>query len=103
MCGSRTMITLIASEVVYFSPHDEDAFFAWLKGIGCVDEVRGVGRDLHINVRPPTDTELRELIALFRRYDVEQRQLARFLTPQNASWFRDDRAAYWRIAIFGAG
>lgn len=97
------MVTLIAKEVAYFSPLDEDAFFTWLKSIGCVDEVRGVGRELHIEVRPPKDSELRELIALFCRYGIEQRQLAEFLTTQNASWFRDNRAAYWRTSIFETG
>lgn len=96
------MVTLIAKEIVYFSPNDEGSFFAWLKGIGCVSDIHGVGRELHMKVRPPTDTELRELIALFHRYSVERRQLAQFVTSKNASWFRDDDVAYWHAAIFKA-
>jgi hypothetical protein len=95
------MVTLVAREVLYYSPGDEEAFFAWLNGIGCVTEVRGVGRELQIRLRPPTDTELRELIALFSRYSIEQRQLAQLATSENASWFRDNRSAYWHAGVFG--
>ena len=95
------MVTLVATEVVYHSPGDEEAFFAWLNSIGCVTEVRGVSRELQIQLRPPTDTELRELIALFSRYGIERRQLAQLVTFKNASWFRDNRSAYWHAGIFG--
>ena len=93
------MITLRATDVVYFSVKDEEAFFAWLRNIKCVADFNGVGPNLAIRVQPPADTDLRELIALFFRYNIDRRQLAQFLNPQNASWFRDT-TAYWHAAVF---
>lgn len=93
-------ISLVAREVRYYSPGDEQAFFAWLRRMPCVGEPRGVGIDLHIPLRQrPTDGELRELIGLFFRYKIDMRQLAALATDENRSWFaRPD--SYWRRKVF---
>ena len=97
----ETTFSLVAKEVLYYSPGDENAFFAWLDDLQCVSASRGVGHELQIRIGRPTDAELRELIALFYRYSIEMTQLAQCVTPQNASWFRDDRSTYWYTRIFG--
>jgi hypothetical protein len=97
----QQVYTLIAKEVLYRSQGDENAFFAWLNSIQCVSQVRGVDRELQIQLGAPTDAELRELIALFFRYGIEQSQLAQLLNPQNAAWFRDEKSAYWHSGVFG--
>ena len=85
----------------YYSRGDEAAFFAWLGGIGCVSGFEGRLRDLNITLaRRPTDAELREFLALFHRYGVDMRQLARFETRTNRSWFRAEEM-YWHKAVFG--
>jgi hypothetical protein len=98
------MVTLVVGELSCFSQGDEDAFFDWLNGLGCVADVRGVGRQLLITVEENDlpDTDLRELIALFHRYNVDKKQLAQFVTPANASWFRDDDQMYWHRDVFSA-
>jgi hypothetical protein len=96
------MVTLIAKEVVFYSPHDENAFFEWINRISCIEEPRGVGSELHLKVRPPSDAQLRELIALFCRYHISSRQLAQFETTENAAWFRHNDKAYWHVEIFGS-
>jgi hypothetical protein len=95
-------VTLIVGELRYFSQGDEDAFFDWLNGIGCVADVRSVGRQLLISVEENDlpDSDLREIIALFHRYGVEKKPLAQFLTAANAKWFRDEEA-YWYRDVFG--
>lgn len=97
------MSTLIATGVVYFSQGDEDSFFRWLEGIPCVVGVRGVGRELRIEIQDEKvgSTELSELIGLFHRYKVDMKQLARFLSTENAGWFRDDIGAFWHEGVFG--
>lgn len=95
------MITLVAKDVVYFSALDEETFFAWLNKLKCISELRGIGTALNITVQPPTDADLRELIAVFSRYKIDQRQLAQFLTLQNKSWFKDP-VAYWHATVFQA-
>jgi len=60
----------------YFSQTDEDAFFGWLRSIKCVRKVTGHLRELHIELkRRPTDSQLRELRALFLRYRMNMRSL----------------------------
>ena len=96
-------LTLVARGVAYYSPHDETAFFGWLDRLDCVESYRGTLGDLVITLkRPPTKPDLRDLIALFFRYDADMRQLARFETRSNRRWLRDP-AAYWHRAVFGAG
>lgn len=94
-------LTLVATEVVYYSPLDENAFFQWLDKIGCVARYEGRGSDLTISLsREPDDDELRELIALFYRYGVDMRQLAIFGEGRARAWFRK-RGMFWHDAVFG--
>jgi len=85
----------------YFSHGDETAFFAWLESIPCVDDVKGRLKDLHIRLkRPPSNADLRELIALLYRYRMNMKPLAAMKTPSNAKWF-DDESKYWHAKVFG--
>ena len=92
---------LIAREVLFYSAHDEDAFFEWLSKLDCIIEYHGEGIDLIITLREDLldDNSLRELLALFNRYSVDMAQLAQFETDLNRSWFRNTRA-YWYTRIF---
>jgi hypothetical protein len=70
---------LVATDVRYFSQGDETLFFEWLGRIKCIQNVRGDGRSLFIELgNPPTDEDLRELIGLFYRYNIDMRQLAEY-------------------------
>jgi len=42
---------------------------------------------------------LRELIALYRRYDGKMSELEQFANDTNRSWFQNP-AAYWYKAVF---
>jgi hypothetical protein len=95
------VITLVATDVIYLSQGDENAFFGWLKNISCVGNTRGVGRNLliEIAVQNITDRDLRELIALSSRYKIDAKQLATFASTANAHWFRDKKS-YWYQSVF---
>jgi hypothetical protein len=95
------MITLVATGVIYFSEGDEVAFFEWLRSISCVGQIKGVGRDLNIEIKHSniSNSDLRELIALFHRYSVDSKQLATFARKTNASWFRN-KEKYWYQSVF---
>jgi hypothetical protein len=97
------MSMLIADEITYYSQGDEEAFFTWLKGIACVSDVQGKGRHLHITIDDARvgPAELRELIGIFHRYKIQKKQLARFVSEENKSWFRDNKNAYWHEDVFG--
>jgi hypothetical protein len=45
---------------------------------------------------------LLELVAFFRRYAIDMRQLARFGTSARRAWFRDPKMA-WHRRVFGDG
>jgi len=87
----------------YFSSRDEQAFFRWLESIPGVIGVRGVGRELRIELRSPrvSAEALKELIALYRRYGGRLRDLAVFESPGNRRWFRNPKA-YWYRGVFGS-
>ena len=87
----------------YYSDGDEAAFFSWLQSISGVISVQGRGRELHIRLRSKrlSAQSLRELIALYQRYQGNMNELAQFATQSNASWFSDPKA-YWYSRVFGA-
>jgi hypothetical protein len=62
----------------YWSPGDEDAHFQWMQRIGCVREVKGVGRRLFLDIATDrvSEADLRELQAIYRRYGGDLSQLA---------------------------
>jgi hypothetical protein len=94
-------VILTAKRVWYFSEYDEAAFFEWLRKLACVTRYEGESDVLSIYIDPSTVDEdaLRELLALFRRYAVEMKQLRTFDRDEFANWFRDPRA-YWHAAVF---
>jgi hypothetical protein len=85
----------------YFSNGDEEAFYSWLSSIASVQRLGGVGRDLEIVfVRTRlSQNDLRELIAIFHRYQMDKRVLAQF-DHAGSNWFRDPEA-YWYADVFG--
>lgn len=90
-------LKLVANGVHYLSQGDETSFFGWLQRIDCVRDVRGVGHSLVINLSDlPTDEDLRELIGLFYRYDIDMRQLAGFADRE---WVRNPNA-FWYERLF---
>jgi len=99
--GSLLELTHMDTGVVFYHLNDERAFFEWLGRIPCVKSYKGEGRRglvVCLKRRPRKD-ELRELLAICRRYGVNMRQLAKFETAANRPWFRDSQK-YWYKAVF---
>lgn len=94
-------ISLVARGVRFRSKWDEDAFFEWLRRFDCVESAEGAGLELRITVARSkvTDLALRELLALFFRYEIEMSQLATFRTQKNRRWFSSPQA-YWHKMVF---
>ncbi|MFM5930725.1 MAG: hypothetical protein ACKOPQ_07445 [Novosphingobium sp.] len=61
----------------YWSEGDERVHFEWLSRISCVNEVRGVGERIYIDVDlgNVSADDFRELQAVYRRYDGDADQL----------------------------
>jgi hypothetical protein len=102
--GARQhMATLVwTAPMRYYSSRDEAAFFGWLESIPGVVSVRGQGRELHVQLRSrrPSRESLLELISLYRRYEGNFSELAKFENDSNRAWFRDGNA-YWFEGVFG--
>ncbi|MBI2775019.1 hypothetical protein HYX58_03360 [Candidatus Dependentiae bacterium] len=94
---------LVCKGVKFGSMHDEDAFFEWIKKIKCIQSFEGARDELYLDLISDRleDLELRDIIALFRRYKVDMAQLKRFLTEDNKRWFFDNKRAYWYKKVFG--
>ena len=76
-------------------------FFRFASGIKGVRRIGGSGDSilLHISARPSQES-LRDLIALFHRYQISgMTQLAQFCTDANRDWFADPKA-FWHRKIF---
>ena len=92
---------LIVRGPTYWSQKDESVFFEWLQSISCVGKIGGRLRSLHISLkRAPSDSQLRELIALFQRYRMNMKCLAALKTTRNVVWF-DDKKMFWHARVFG--
>jgi len=92
---------LLIREGRYYSQADEDAFFERLKNLPCVKSIVGMPDGLHIALkRPPSEEQLRELIALLYRYDLDMTPLAALTTARNEAWFARDRRAFWHRKVF---
>jgi len=89
--------------VRFYHQNDERAFFEWLARIPWVASYAGEGvRGLVVRLkRRPGKDDLRQFMALCRRYGVDMRQFAKFETDDNRVWFRDPEQ-YWHDAVFGA-
>ena len=93
-----------AVDVPFLSALDEAQFFRWAKGIDGVAKVFGEGRAIVLVMRSRSlsDEGLRELTALFYRYGVELRQVARAASRVTHPWFFKTRR-YWHRRAFGRG
>lgn len=95
-------VVLEVTGPTYGSYNDEAAFFGWLDKIPAVQSYGGRVRTLHIRVDPDLDdASLYDLIAVFRRYNLDMTQLRALDKPEFADWFRDPQK-YWHEAIFGS-
>jgi len=90
-----------ASDVVYYSERDEANFFTWLDGIPCVTHYEGRLSTLTISISGSLlrEDDVREILALYQRYEIEMTSLAVLDRPEYSSWFRDERK-YWYSKIF---
>ncbi len=95
-------LTHMDTDVRFYHQSDERAFFEWLARISCAESYVGdgaLGLVVHLRRRPGKD-DLWQLLALCHRYHVSMRQLAKFETPENRSWFCDPKM-FWHKAVFG--
>jgi len=95
-------LTLLCKSVMFYSQHDEKFFFAWIDDIPAIVDTHAQYDELYLYVESHdiSNRSLRELIALFHRYNIDMRQLQAFLTENNRKWFYDNPKAFWHEKVF---
>jgi hypothetical protein len=96
-------LTQMNKGVRFYHRNDELTFYRWLGSISCVDRYCGDGKNglvVHLKRRPRKE-ELRELLALCRRWDVDMSQFAKFETAKNRALLRDFGVVGFRDDIGG--
>lgn len=96
-------VILTCKSIWYYSQGDETAFFEWIKRISCIDKFDGIQDELYLYIKNKMieDSALRELLALFCRYNIEMKQLSVFLNSKNKEWFFESKEAFWHKRVFG--
>ncbi|MBF6077430.1 hypothetical protein AB0346_11600 [Nocardia beijingensis] len=101
MNGTGTVI-IEATGVTYYSPHDEAVFFGWLDAIPCIESYHGQSRTLYLTVDLDAVDEggLYEIVALYRRYHIDLKELQVLSADRVGPWFsHPDR--WWHEEVFG--
>lgn len=91
------MVRLDCSGVRFGSQLDEKHLFGWAL------EIAGVLRweqDTLVVRANLSQASLRDLLALFCRYEIPMAQLAQFRTARNEHWFAAPHM-YWHARVFG--
>jgi hypothetical protein len=92
------MVRLDCSGVTFGSQLDERHLFEWAMQIPGV--LRWEQDTLVVKSPNISQASLRDLIALFSRYQIPMRQLAQFRNTRNEAWFTVPQM-YWHVQVFG--
>ncbi|WLI89622.1 hypothetical protein Q4S45_00360 [Massilia sp. R2A-15] len=91
------MISLDCSGVHFGSQLDERHMFEWATQIPGVLRWEQDSLVVRTNL---SQASLRDLLALFSRYQIPMAQLAQFRTTKNENWFAAPQM-YWHARVFG--
>ncbi|WP_458232248.1 hypothetical protein [Roseateles sp. P5_E8] len=92
------MVYLDCSGVRFGSQLDEKHLFHWAREIRSV--INWEQDTLLIRSKRISEESLRDLLALFWRYNIPLAQLAQFKNAQNEEWFTSPKM-YWHKRVFG--
>src|SRR5471030_2400685 len=92
------MVRLDCSGVTFGSQLDERHLFEWAMQIS--GTLRWEQDTLVVKSLNLSQASLRDLVALFSRYQIPMKQLAQFKNSRNEDWFAAPQA-YWYTRVFG--
>lgn len=72
-------------------------FFVWIKKIKCIEKFEGAGDELYLDLinKDLNYDDIKDLIALFYRYQIDMKQLGKLKNKKNADAFDP-----WKKEIF---
>lgn len=85
----------------YYSYLDEENFFKWIESNPAVTAVERQGGRLIISFKSAriAEQDLRDLIAVFARYQISMRDIKKFAAGEHKQWLNNPDA-YWYRSIF---
>src|SRR5471030_3492271 len=95
--GTELMVRLDCSGVTFGSQLDERHLFEWAMQIS--GTLRWEQDTLVVKSLNLSQASLRDLVALFSRYQIPMKQLAQFKNSRNEVWFAAPQA-YWYTRVF---
>jgi len=96
---TKYIIKIDTSPIRYFSQLDEASFFARARRIPCITSVnQGF---VHVRSKRLSESGLRDLIAIMRRYRMPMAQHRQLLKDRNEYWFNDSNTS-WHREVFDA-
>lgn len=95
--------TLLVSKLTFYTNNDKEAFFNWLDQMGCIEHYKYANKEIFLEPVSTDlhDNDLRDMIGLFYRYDMDMKGLKVFLNNENKKWFFDNKKTYWYKNVFG--
>lgn len=107
---SVTGSLMVPEPILWYSQADEGAFYNAIHGLDSVLGIKvvsgklfdGIPNQIELLLSKPKlhEDNLRDLIGLLFRYDVDMNCLRNQLTDENSSWFKQ-RDTYWYKKVFG--
>lgn len=93
---------LTCSHVIYRGFLSEDIFFEWIYKINCIESLGGEGSDLYLYLTSAnlTSSDIYDLLAFFKRFKVDLKQLKPFLNENNKKLFLKNKKAFWYKDLF---
>ena len=94
-------IEIEAENVRYFSKNDENIFFEWIKKIPCITDTKGRLSTLYLTVQMDVldDYQMRDILALFQRYQIDMRTLKKIIKSDFLDWINDP-IKFWHYDLF---
>ena len=101
MATNKNYFTCVS--IKYYGFVDEELFFAWIKKMSFIKSFEGSGNELYLDLanRELNQDDLLELLAFFKRYKIDMKQLRPFLHDKNKNWLITQKKAFWYKPLFG--
>ena len=102
---------VISEPLKFYCQFDEDCFYHWLKSLDSLQELEilpgnplnGISNKILLSFHQEgiDDEDLKQLIGLLMRYQLDMSSLISLCTKSNEKWFKNPKA-YWYCQVFGA-
>lgn len=101
----KSTSNLSGRNIIFFGDTDKEFFFERLKRIDCVDcfDWKFDQVIIYLKSNIISEDDLHAFICLFKRFDIDMRQLRPFLTEENKKIFMIRKKSYYYEALFGQG